>query len=395
MLAACGGQPAEVPVQHVSMKLTDSSSGFGLKLLDTLLAEKGAGNVFISPLSATILLSMVASAAKGDTRAAMLTALGMDPSVDPSVEIAATIKRLAQSDSNAQFELAQAVWAQKGLGLSPAYVKKLREDYRAELANLDFQAPDAPKVVNRWVDNATHHKIDSIVDSFDPATVGFLVNATYFHALWQTEFKKAGEGDFQTFAGSKARLPMMRRDEGITLVRTATYDAALLPFKGGRFSALLLVPRDPLSPKGFSSFLVRETWNHVLIQLHRAVGGTLGGKCVSPNTETAEVSVDCRGTLVMPKFKLEYKKDLSDALTAIGYPVPAGLPEFCGGCSLDYVIQKTYLEVDEKGTTAAAVTGGAVVVSLPVPLVLDRPFALALIDNATDAPLFLGAIGDL
>ena len=59
------------------------------------------------------------------------------------------------------------------------------------------------------------------------------------------------------------------------------------------------------------------------------------------------------------------------------------------------MIQKTYLEVDEKGTTAAAVTGGAVVVSLPVPLVIDRPFALALIDNATDAPLFLGAIGDL
>ena len=145
MLAACGGQPAEVPVQHVSMKLTDSSSGFGLKLLDTLLSEKGAANVFISPLSATILLSMVASAAKGDTRAAMLTALGMDPSVDPSVEIAATIKRLAQSDSNAQFELAQAVWAQKGLGLSPAYVKKLREDYRAELANLDFQAPTSKR----------------------------------------------------------------------------------------------------------------------------------------------------------------------------------------------------------------------------------------------------------
>jgi serpin B len=394
LIAACGGgEPPVVPVQRVSMNLTDSSTGFGLRLFDRLLAEKDAGNVFISPLSATILLSMVASAAEGETRASMLTALGLDPNLDPSGEIAATIKRLAKSDANAQLELAQAVWVQNGLVLSPAYVKKLRDDYRAELANLDFTSPGAPGVVNRWVDNATHHKISELVDGFDPSTVGFLVNATYFHALWQTEFKAQAQGAFTTFTGAATMLPMMRRDN-VTILRATHYDAALLPYKGGRFSALLIVPHETLSPQGFATLLSPATWDRTLRQLHGSVGTSLGGTCEYQDA-TADASVDCGGVLVMPKFKLEYKKDLTATLTDLGYPVPAALPEFCAGCALSYVVQKTYLAVDEKGTTAAAVTGGAVVVSMPVQLVVDHPFALALIDNATDAPLFLGAIGNL
>jgi serine protease inhibitor len=171
------------------MQITASSSAFGVALLDRLLAEPGAGNVFISPLSATIALSMAASAAHGDTRAAMMNVLGLDPNMDPADQARQTIERLAQSDSNAQLELAQAVWAQQGLPLSPTYLAKLRDDYKAQLSNLDFTSPTAPATVNRWVDNATHHKIQQLVTGFDPATVAYLVNATYFHALWAQEFK--------------------------------------------------------------------------------------------------------------------------------------------------------------------------------------------------------------
>jgi serine protease inhibitor len=393
-LTACGSEPAvQVPVQRISMKLTDASPAFGLKLLDTLLAERDASNVFISPLSASIMLSMAASASQGETRTAMLKALGLDPNVDPSAEIAATIKRLAQSDDNAQLELAQAVWAQKGLALSPTYIQKLREDYRAELANLDFESPDAPAVVNRWVDNATHHKIDQLVDSFPENTVGFLVNATYFHALWATEFKPAGQGDFHTFAGDTRQLPMMRRDDDVIELNTPDYAAALLPYKGARFSALVLLPSQKLSPKDFAGFLTEARWNQAMAYLRQAAGPTFGGKCAAQGF--GDAGVTCDGTLVMPKFKLEYKKDLTETLASIGMPMPAGLPQFCDGCALSKVIQKTYLEVDEKGTTAAAATGGMVTTSAPIPLVVDRPFGFALIDNATGAPLFLGVIGSL
>ena len=394
LVSACGGASPDVPVKPVSMRLTDSSSGFGLKLLDRLLAEKGAGNVFVSPLSATILLAMVASAAQGPTRAAMLAALGLDPNVDPSSEIGATIARLAQSDANAQLELAQAVWAQDGLVLAPAYVKKLHDDYRAQLANVDFTKPAAVDTINRWVDGATHHKIAKIVDSLDPSTVGFLVNATYFHALWSTEFKPAGTGDFHRFDGTTSKLPMMRRDDqALVVLHSDTYDAVLLPYRGLRFSALVLLPRDRLSPAAFSGFLNGSTWSATLDALRQATGPTFGGACKF--TQSPAGTVRCEDTLVMPKFTLEYEKDLTETLNALGYPVPASLPDFCSECALSFVVQKTYLAVDEKGTTAAAVTGGAVATALPQPVVVDHPFALALLDNATGSPLFLGAIGDI
>src|SRR5262249_23262217 len=125
---------------------------------------------------------------------------------------------------------------------------------------------------------------------------------------------------------------------------------------------------------------------------HRALGDTLSDKC--SGWSSGEVGVGCDYALRMPKFKLEYKKDLTDTLTAMGMPVAPSLPQFCSGCQLGTVLQKTYLAVDEKGTTAAAVTGGVVLASLPMPLVVDHPFAFAIVDNATDAPLFLGAIGN-
>jgi serpin B len=382
-------------VLPVLMNLTDSSTGFGLALTDRLLAEPNAGNVFISPLSATLALSMAASAAHGDTRAAMLTALRLDPAVDPSVQAKQTIDRLMQSDANAQLDLAQAVWAQQGLVLDPAYVARLRSDYQAQLANLDFTSPGAPKVVNDWVDNATHHKITQLVDRFDPQTVAYLVNATYFHALWATEFKSSTEqGSFTTFSGSSVGVEMMERGHGVTNLVTPDYEAVLLPYKGGRFSMVVLLPRKVLAPAEFAAFLTQPTWNQVLSAFHGGVGPSLGGGKCARKEVGSNLAVDCDGGLVMPKFTLDYGAELLPVLMKMGMPV-GELPDICSGCFISRVVQKTHLEVDEKGTTAAAATGVAVQVSARLPMVVDHPFALALIDNASDAPLFLGAIGNL
>ena len=392
LLIGCGSTAAGIPgpVQHLSMNLTGSSISFGLTLLDRLLAEQGAGNVFISPLSATIALSMAASAAQGDTRAAMLQTLGLDPTIDPSSELRQTIQRLNQSDANAQVELAPAVWAQDGLQLSPAYVAKLRDDYQAELGNLNFMDPNAPDVVNRWVDAKTHHKITRLVDQFDPSIVGYLVNATYFHALWATEFKPLSSPvAFRQFTGSTTSPPMMHRDESVIELHTSNYVAELLPYKGGRFSAVLILPANVLSPSEFSTFLTPTVWAQTMGAFHDAAGPTLADKC------KGGAMVICDGTLQMPKFKLDYQKDLTSTLHSMGMPIPADLPDFCGGCYVSTVVQATRLEVDEKGTTAAAATGVAVATALRMPTIVDRPFAFALIDNATDAPLFLGAIGNL
>jgi serpin B len=393
LLAAACDQPGP-GVQRVSMTLTDASAGFGLTLTDRLLAEPGAGNVFISPLSATLALSMAASAAHGSSRASILSALGLDPSVDPSSQAKQTIDRLLESDPNAQLELAQAVWAARGMMINPQYASHLRTDYRAQIASLDFTSPGAPKVVNDWVDNATHHKIPQLVDTFDPNTVAYLVNATYFHALWATEFKTVGSVRFHTFSGTPVTVPMMHREDGVTQVSTPDYLAALLPYKGGRFSMLLLLPRAVLSPAEFSRFLTRTVFDQSLTLLHGAVGELLGGDKCTDKSAGPEVFVSCDGGLVMPKFKLDYSAELLPELMAMGM-ANANMPDLCGACYITRVVQKTHLEIDEKGTTAAAATGVVGATALRLPMTIDRPFALALIDNASDAPLFLGVIGQL
>ena len=390
LLAACGSTSSQPPVERLSLELTSSTTNFGLALLDRLLAEQNAGNVFISPLSATIMLSMAASAAEGETKAAILKVLGVDPTADADEQARQTIQRLAQSDSNAQLEMAQAVWAQNGLKLNPDYLQRLKTDYQTPVSNLDFQTPEAPKIVNQWVDAKTHHRITSLFDSFDPSTVGLIVNATYFHALWATEFKPMSAPiQFHNFGGTITTPASMHRDDGVTVLSTDSYAAALLPYKGGRFSAVLIMPTQALSPSDFAGFLTPELWSQTLQGFHAATGDTFAGKCKPAS------GVTCGRSLEMPKFKLEYRKDLTDTLAAMGMPVDASLPDFCAGCFLSTILQKTYLEVDEKGTTAAAVTGGIVGTALPIPLVVDRPFAFALLDNATDAPMFLGVIGNL
>ncbi len=395
MVSACGQAGVPAPVQHISMRLTDSTSGFGLALLDRLLAEKAAGNVFISPLSATIALSMAASAADAGTRAQILRVLGIDPTAAPDDQARQTIERLAQSDSDAQLELAQAIWAQNGLALNPDYANSMRTDYQAQLGNLDFTSPDAPAIVNKWVSDKTHGKITQLVDSFDPTTVGYLVNETFFHALWATEFKPMnGKEEFHQFDGTAAQLPFMSREENVTELRMPGYVAELLPYKGGRFSAVLILPASTLSPSELGTFLSPTLWAQTLAYFHRSVGDVLGGKCTA--WSSGDVNVQCDGSLQMPKFKLDYGKDLTSTLGAMGMPIPgAALPQFCAGCAISTVVQKTYLEVDEQGTTAAAATGVAVESALKLPTIVNRPFAFALIDNATDAPLFLGAIGNL
>jgi serpin B len=324
-----------------------------------------------------------------------MATLGLDPSVDPSSQAKLTIDRLMQSDDNAQLELAQGVWTEKGLALNPTYVSHLRDDYRAQIASLDFNSPSAPKVVNDWVDNATHHKIPSLVDEFDPNTVAFLVNATYFHALWATEFSMDSDPiGFHTSSGATSMVPMMKREHGVRRMITPDYQAVLLPYKGGRFSMVLLLPRKVLSPAEFSRFLTQSTWNQALSLFHSAVGPVFGGGTCINKDAGPNVGVDCDGGLVMPKFKLDYSAELLSELVAMGMAV-GYMPDICGGCFIYRVVQKTHLEIDEKGTTAAAATGVAMTVSMRIPTVVDHPFALALIDNASDAPLFLGVVGQL
>src|SRR5438552_15368417 len=115
--------------------------------------------------------------------------------------------------------------------------------------------------------------------------------------------------------------------------------------------------------------------------MHGATGSSLGAPCKYWDTGVPNVWTHCDGSLEMPKVKLDYMKDLTQTLIAMGMPMQAPLPASCGECALTQEVQKTYLAIAEKGTTAAAAAGGAGVTALVTPSVVDRPFAFAIIDH--------------
>src|SRR5258708_16137233 len=110
---------------------------------------------------------------------------------------------------------------------------------------------------------------------------------------------------------------MMNRDENVTELVTPEFAAELLPYKGGRFSMVLLLPKKVLSPNDFASLLTKTGWDQALGNLHNSTGPSLGGPCKGWYGGP-EVLVPCGGSLVMPKFKLYYTAELLPQLCPTG-----------------------------------------------------------------------------
>jgi len=377
-VTGCLGQssPAPAPVRHLDSRLAVSSNDFGVQLASRLLT--GDDNLVLSPLSASLALSMAASGAGRSTRTDMMQTLGLDPTGDPGSDAKALMAELTTGDGGgSQLEIANAVWTQKGQPPPTAsYAARLRTDYLAKLGTLDFGSEAAPKSVNDWVVGATHQKIKTIFESFDPGTRAVLVNATYFHGYWQSRFdpRLTRQAAFETFTGATTEVAMMANEGMFANSLSADFEAVLLPYQGGRFSMLVVLPPTRLTPEQFSGWLTPDLWNRARTSL--AVG---------------KISVR------LPRFKFDRTLELVPPLTAMGmgpaFAPGADFEAICGSCWISDVRQVAHIEVDEEGTTAAAATGVAEPKSGTTPVVFDRPFLFGLIDNATGSPLFLGVVG--
>ena len=356
---------------------------FGSRFLQQLL-RRSEENVFVSPASLGLALGMAAAGASGETLAAIEHTLGVDATV-----AAKRAKRLFASfdtlPPGVAIEIANSLWAASGLPSSPPYAAAMRESYRAEVRNVDFGRPETITLINDWVARITHGQIRSAIDQIDPSSILALVNATYFHGLWEDPFDADDtvDHDFTTGSGGVTRVRLMAKSASFEYAEDSDLQAIRLPYKQDRFSLLVLLPRKPLSPSGFHDIASPYSLERIMAVLgHR------------------------RGHLRMPKFGLDYAADLTAELQEMGmgraFAADAdfsalfdrNIPAF-----LSKVTHKTRLEIDEQGTTAAASTVFAVAAGLeeastPFTMTVDRPFLLLLSDSETDLILFLGVIGN-
>lgn len=361
-----------------------ASGGFGLELAARVAAADTRANVVLSPLSAAMALGMALNGANGTTFDEMRSALGFDSLTREQINGAYRDleKLLVNLDPTVRFEIANAVWTDEGVPFHDAFREAVTAAFGARAESRDFGDPATVTAINAWVEQHTGGMIDRIVDSLDPALAMLLVNAIYFDAAWTTQFdpEDTRPQPFTREDGSTVEVDMMSLDS-IELRRAqgSTYAAVELPYGGEAFSMVIVLPSPGVSARGWLAALDADTWAAL----------------------TAGLAAGDLDLLSIPKFTLTYDAYLNDALKAMGMEAPfrAGadftrMSPLGNQMCIDFVRQKTRIEVDERGTRAAAATAVGIGVVSFSGFVADRPFVFFIRERLSGAVLFAGLVGD-
>jgi serpin B len=367
--------------------LVAANTAFAFDLMNQITRAQPGGNVFISPFSVSSALQMVVNGAAGGTKAEMQQVL-------KTSGVSAGALNGAFKDLNQQLEgrkdvtlnLANGMWVQKDFHIKPAFVDTNRQYFRAELASVDFNNPQAAKTINGWAEQKTKGKITKVVEFPFPAlTRLILANAIYFKGKWVEPFKKdlTKPRDFHLANGQTKQTPMMVQDSHFQYQENAKFQAVKLPYNGGLQMELYL-PATNSTPQMFLADIAgKETWRD----------------SIQSDFSRRE------GTVTLPKFKMEFEIELNNPLQSLGMKSAfANTADFSGiadePLNISEVKQKSYVDVNEEGTEAAAVTTvGIRAMALMKPIekfsmVLDRPFFFVISDATTGSILFMGVVNE-
>ncbi|HPN47258.1 MAG TPA: serpin family protein, partial [Bacteroidales bacterium] len=255
--------------------------------------------------------------------------------------------------------------------------------FDAEVQNLPFDAA-ALNAINNWCDVKTKGRIDKILDDIDPDDIMFLLNALYFKGSWVHKFDKTKteEADFYLAGGEKTKVNMMYQKAEFPYYEDETVQVVELPFGNEAFSMVFVLPRQGVDMDALIETLDAPCWANWLHRLRE--------------TEL---------NLKLPRFNLEYEKELIPTMSALGMPsaFDSQMADFSlinadQDLYIGLLKQKTFVKVDEEGAEAAAVTiVGIKLTSAPldeIHMTLDRPFLFVIKEKSTSCVLFMGRIGN-
>jgi serpin B len=391
LLAACSDSPTSpagditgLPreLSQTERAIVQANNRFAFDLLREVNRDEAGANVFVSPLSVSMALGMTLNGAAGTTFDAMRSTLGFEDLSNQAINQSYRdlIDLLIGLDPRVSFGIANSIWYRLGFPVLEPFLATTRQFFDAEVSELDFSNPGAADVINAWVRDATNEKIDEIVDSpIDPNIVMFLINAIYFKGTWTYEFdpEETRDADFHRADGASVPIRLMAQETELPYSATDGYLAVELPYGGKAFAMTVVLPHGDLSVDSLIAVLDHERWEALIAGL-----------------EMTEVQI------YLPRFKLDYEKVLNDVLAALGMGI-AFTPsaDFSrmtpgGGIWIGKVKQKSFVEVDEEGTEAAAATSVSMVVSARPFLRADRPFLFAIRERFSGTLLFVGKLAD-
>jgi len=383
-----GGPPTQLTGLPRSLTADESrvaavANQFTFTLFQRLNAAQPPENVFVSPLSVSFALGMTMNGAAGQTFDEIRATLGFD--ADDLAKINAGYRGLLSLekglDPSTTFEIANSVWSRNTLPLLPSFVTSMKDVFDADVKSSPFDASTLADV-NSWVNGRTAGKIPTILESIDSSSVMLLLNAIYFKGSWRDRFDpgKTQPRRFQGTGGNQ-QVPTMRRDPGEGTIRYgggAFGYAGELSYGNGAFVMTIVVPNDM---NALTASLDTATWRAIVASL-----------------DSATWAVE------LPKFQLEYLRELNSDLQAMGmqvpfHPVDASFAHMSPAGDSLYISRarhKTFVDVNEEGTEAAAIT--AVIIDIfdsdsgPPCLCVDRPFVFLIRERFSGTILFIGKI---
>ena len=395
-LAGCSGggmgtEPIleELPraLSEAETRLIDGGNRFTFDLFrEATRALPNDSNAFLSPLSASMALGMALNGAGGETFDSMRQTLrfGDLPLEQINQGYKSLTELLTGLDRSTEMLVANSVWLAQGFAMESEFQEAARTWFGAEAEALDFGSPAALSRINGWVAEATRNRIPKLLDQIRPEEVAFLVNALYFKGRWRVAFdpKQTQPQPFHAADGSTTNVPMMFLKEGVRYARTQSYEAAELLYGNGAFAMVIVLPAEGVTLAGLVAGMDAAGWSD------------LAGRLAENNVQ-----------LRLPRFKLEVTRELKDDLSGLGMGIAfdPNRADFYGIADvrperlyLTRVLQKTFVEVNEEGTEAAAATAvGVGVTSAPPTMEVNRPFLFAIRERLSGTVVFMGQVNRL
>ena len=396
---ACGDDGEKIPPQPEPLELQDAEpillkssyaekvqndNSFAFDLLKATVKYESEPNVFISPLSVSMALSMTLNGAEGETATEMFEALRFgDFTMEEVNDYNKTLREaLLSVDPSTELNIANSIWNRQGIPFVEEFKTTNKQFYDAEISTLDFLDPASLGKINGWIAEKTNNRIPEALDEIPEEAISYLVDAIYFKGVWREKFEKSNtqKETFTTEDGRETQVDMMNMEKYFAYAEDDNAGYLKLPYGNNAFSMVIGLPLEGKTVDELLTAIDNDSWGDLNYR----------GKSVR---------------VKLPKFKAECSYEFEkEILPYLGmrkafipevakFPRMTPLEVFVSG-----VIQKTFVEVNEEGTEAAAAT---VVEIRPTSVESDlnfyvtKPFLFFIQENSTGAILFAGKMGEI
>ena len=378
-------QRKDIVLNVNEIAIVDAQTGSALDMLRYFDSNSQEDNFMVSPLSVQFSLGMLANGAQGKTLDEITAALG-SYSLDELNELnRRLLTELPKADKKTTLRSANSAWLNKGFNVLPTYSRSVAEFYSADAATVDLSSDAAMKEINDWCASKTDGMIPTILkEPYDDNIAFVLLNALYFKGEWQKPFETQNtiSKDFNNADGTVSKVATMCKSEVMQYLKTEKYELVRMNYGNGAYAMTLLLPAEDSSLSNALQTVTPYIWSM---------------------WKRLRVMKDCK--LEMPKFSIETYLELDKYFKSIGIKEVYDSEKADLSAMSDKNIcltksdQFTRIDVDEKGTVAAAVTElegwYTDIVHESVEFHVNRPFAFVIEETSTGAILFTGRVNKL